>query len=159
MQPETKTRSPALMACEYGPIAAGAFSVVTGLKEEWVVTAVDIVRVTCAAEETLSAIKNLRLDDLGTMLLRQRRAPDFDSCCNIDGLGQNVRSRGRNVPYSQSFVVHNISSYATVWTQNIFSRDLLRDPYMGNSADDSNHWTDDHHHHSARPPLHYTPEI
>lgn len=101
------------MACEYGPIAAGAFSVVTGFKEEWVVTAVDIVRVTCAAEETLSAIKNLRLDDLGTMLLRQRRAPDFDSCCNIDGLGQNVRSRGRN----------------------------LRDPYMGNSADDSNHWT------------------
>lgn len=107
------------MACEYGPIAAGAFSVVTGLKEEWVVTAVDIVRVTCAAEETLSAIKNLRLDDLGTMLLRQRRAPDFDSCCNIDGLGQNVRafhpeSGSQNVPYSQSLVVHDISSYATV---------------------------------------------
>lgn len=80
------------MACEYGPIAAGAFSVVTGLKEEWVVTAVDIVRVTCAAEETLSAIENLRLDDLGTILLRQRRVPDFDSCCNINGVGQNVHA-------------------------------------------------------------------
>lgn len=86
MQPETKTRSPALMACEYGPIAAGAFSVVTGLREEWVVTA-DIVRITCATgvgRITVGTINNLRLDDLGTILLKQTRAADFGSSWNID---------------------------------------------------------------------------
>lgn len=99
-------------------MAAGAFSVVTGFKEEWVVTAaVDIVRITCAAEETLSANKNLRLDDLGTILLTQRRVADFDSWWNIDGAGQNVcafhpEAGSQNLPYSQSFVLLNISSLA-----------------------------------------------
>lgn len=81
------------MACEYGPMAAGAFSVVTGFKEGWVVTAaVDIVRVTRAAEETLSANKNPRLDDLGTILFTQTRVADFDSWWNIDDVGLNIPS-------------------------------------------------------------------
>lgn len=85
MQPERKTRSPALTACEYGPIAAGAFSVVTGVKEEWVVTVVGIFRVTFATDvdrETLNGVSNNpRLVNLGVILMP--RAANFDRCWNI----------------------------------------------------------------------------
>lgn len=53
MHPEQNNRSPTLIACEYGPIAAGACGVDTTESEGWVVATVDDILLRCGFDEMI----------------------------------------------------------------------------------------------------------